>query len=57
MSIIYGARRLRSRPQWAVDTRQHELIGEDYGGRAQAATACPHDSIGDARLDISEVSS
>jgi hypothetical protein len=40
---------------WAAYTRQLELIGEHYGSRAQAATACWHCCRGEKKISIAEI--
>jgi hypothetical protein len=40
---------------WAAYNRRLELIGEGYGSRGQAATACWHRCNGEPKIRMSEM--
>jgi hypothetical protein len=41
--------------RWAAYDRRLEFIGQDYGSRAQAATACRHKTHGEKKLPIGDI--
>jgi hypothetical protein len=48
-------RNLGRADRWAAYDRQLNLLGEGYGSRAQAATACRHDCIGKKRIAMRDI--